>query len=296
MRIKDLTGQRFGSLTALRMGGRRGTQNQICWHVRCDCGTEREVLGAALRSGNTTSCGCVHTAPDRTGQRFGRLVAVREAFRARGGVRWSCQCDCGGEKVVLATDLTKGRIRSCGCEARESWAAAGLARRGDLTDRRFGRLVAVSPLGRAGSSVCMWRCQCDCGAQIERSSSDLTRGRSRSCGCHVQDRKALVNSLDYRRKMQATRQANRRAAKAGAGGKHTQAEVDALLIKQGHRCANPACGADISERYHRDHIMPIALGGHSGIENIQLLCVPCNCRKSDRHPDEWLAEEMRRAA
>lgn len=52
----DLTGQRFGCWTVVERGSHiaYGTK----WKCRCDCGTEREVLGVTLRNGNSKSCGC----------------------------------------------------------------------------------------------------------------------------------------------------------------------------------------------------------------------------------------------
>ncbi len=53
----DLTGQRFGKLTALapaeNIGGR------TAWLCQCDCGAQRVVKTYHLRSGHTTSCGCI---------------------------------------------------------------------------------------------------------------------------------------------------------------------------------------------------------------------------------------------
>ena len=57
---------------------------------------------------------------DLTGQRFGRLVAdVRSDNDKRGECRWECVCDCGKRTVVLSSHLRKGRIKSCGCLAKE---------------------------------------------------------------------------------------------------------------------------------------------------------------------------------
>lgn len=53
---------------------------------------------------------------DRTGARFGRLVAVAYG----GNRRWLCQCDCGVSKTIRSGDLTTGRTKSCGCLNRES--------------------------------------------------------------------------------------------------------------------------------------------------------------------------------
>lgn len=55
--FKDISGMRFGSWTALREAGKRG--KLITWLCKCDCGTEREVIGGHLRNGKTKSCGCM---------------------------------------------------------------------------------------------------------------------------------------------------------------------------------------------------------------------------------------------
>lgn len=61
--LKDLTGQRFGILTVLRIDRSTvGLGGRIKWIVRCDCGTEKAVLANNLskthRPSATKSCGC----------------------------------------------------------------------------------------------------------------------------------------------------------------------------------------------------------------------------------------------
>lgn len=48
----------------------------------------------------------------------------------------------------------------------------------NITDQRFGRLVAVTYLG--GSA---WWCRCDCGNAPVVLTSNLMSGHTRSCGC-----------------------------------------------------------------------------------------------------------------
>lgn len=61
-------------------------------------------------------------ALDLTGQRFGRLVAVKcvgsNKYRNK---LWLCKCDCGGEKITTASILKRGGARSCGCISAELW-------------------------------------------------------------------------------------------------------------------------------------------------------------------------------
>lgn len=57
---------------------------------------------------------------DLTGQRFGRLLVIREYGRSKSGkVTWLCKCDCGAEVVVISGDLRSERTKSCGCLSRE---------------------------------------------------------------------------------------------------------------------------------------------------------------------------------
>ncbi|MCI8935066.1 MAG: hypothetical protein HFE80_11265 [Clostridiaceae bacterium] len=52
---------------------------------------------------------------DLTGQRFGRLVALRPAENIGGRTAWLCRCDCGRETVVRTSRLRSGHTASCGC-------------------------------------------------------------------------------------------------------------------------------------------------------------------------------------
>ena len=66
--IIDLTGKRFGRLTVLEMGESRYQPNgkrRIFWKCKCDCGKIKEVEGASLREGRTTSCGCYRDEHNR---------------------------------------------------------------------------------------------------------------------------------------------------------------------------------------------------------------------------------------
>ena len=52
----------------------------------------------------------------------------------------------------------------------------------DLTGRRYGKLLCLSPAGFKGQQR-LWRCKCDCGKEHVAMSSNLIRGSTQSCGC-----------------------------------------------------------------------------------------------------------------
>lgn len=53
----DITGKKYGRLIAVEHVG-TDKHHYACWKCRCECGNELFVSSAALRSGNTKSCGC----------------------------------------------------------------------------------------------------------------------------------------------------------------------------------------------------------------------------------------------
>lgn len=64
-------------------------------------------------------------ALDLTGQRFGRLVAVRLAGHAGKERLWLCRCDCGTERAIRGHGLRSGNSASCGCVRIESITTHG---------------------------------------------------------------------------------------------------------------------------------------------------------------------------
>lgn len=58
MLTKDLTGQRFGRLKALKIIGKNKHHSNI-WECLCDCGEISNVISHNLISGSTKSCSCL---------------------------------------------------------------------------------------------------------------------------------------------------------------------------------------------------------------------------------------------
>lgn len=60
--------------------------------------------------------------PVTAGERFGRLIVIRQAPSSRTSRdrRVHCTCDCGKSKDFRLSDLRNGKTRSCGCLSRET--------------------------------------------------------------------------------------------------------------------------------------------------------------------------------
>lgn len=55
--LKDVTGNRYGYLTVVRLAN-VDEKRVAYWVCACDCGTEKVLRGNDFKSGGTVSCGC----------------------------------------------------------------------------------------------------------------------------------------------------------------------------------------------------------------------------------------------
>lgn len=119
---------------------------------------------------------------DITGQRFGKLCVLERDFdkNLNHKAYWKCLCDCGNIISVRGQDLRQGKTKSCGCLAKSILTERNLL---DLTNQRFGRLIAKKRIYIKNNHRAVWLCACDCGNQCEVEASSLTSGNTKSCGC-----------------------------------------------------------------------------------------------------------------
>ena len=111
-------GTRYGRLVAVERFGKRG--NDATWLCVCDCGNKAVVVATHLKSGKTSSCGCLKgdTRP-MPGRRFGCWLVESRAGSQGGAILWQCVCDCGTRRTVTGVSLRSGETLSCGCLARQ---------------------------------------------------------------------------------------------------------------------------------------------------------------------------------
>lgn len=93
-------------------------------------------------------------------------------------VAYNCICSCGTPTVATKDQLLHGRKKSCGCLRRKTPPNAH-----DLTDKRFGKLVARRRAGITEQGNALWECDCDCGNRATVISTLLVNGNTKSCGC-----------------------------------------------------------------------------------------------------------------
>lgn len=176
MRFNDITGQKFGRLTALEYVGNGK------WLCRCDCdGKEIETNTYSLTHGLTKSCGCLRREvasssklKDIKGLTFGDWTVLEYA----GSSMWKCRCSCGVIRNVKSESLINGASKSCGHDT------TGYK---DFTDNIIDTWWVVRPVGK------QWECICtNCNRVVMISHDSLLHNRQRKCEC-VKRSKQLID-------------------------------------------------------------------------------------------------------
>ena len=129
---------------------------------------------------------------DLTGQKFGKLTVIERAPNQGGRTAWLCKCDCGNEKIVISKSLKSGNTTSCGCYHKEVVSKQFSK---DITNQRFGKLIALEPTQERKHGSVVWKCQCDCGNIHYTTAELLLRGTTQSCGCTHSRGNALIASF-----------------------------------------------------------------------------------------------------
>lgn len=109
----------------------------------------------------------------------------------------------------------------------------------------------------------------------------LRRAHERTADGRYRERDRQRNHDPQRQENRKTYHHKRRAWKRGSATSFTRAEWKALCAKYDQRCL--CCGE--KKPLTPDHVVPLALGGSNGIENIQPLCWRCNTRKGTKATD-----------
>lgn len=131
---------------------------------------------------------------DLTGQNFGKLTVIKKAEGNYSRIHWECKCNCGNPETIIVSGqhLRSGHTKSCGCLQR---AAARNTNFIDITNQRFGKLIALENIGSNKQGQALWKCKCDCGNIITVKGIDLRFGHTTSCGCRISFGEEKINKI-----------------------------------------------------------------------------------------------------
>lgn len=95
LKHQDLAGQRFGRLIAISRHPENDVRGNVRWICKCDpenCGNEVVVLALSLKSGNTSSCGCLKSDVRRQAMTKHGLRYTPE-YRVWKAIKYRCYSD-----------------------------------------------------------------------------------------------------------------------------------------------------------------------------------------------------------
>ena len=196
MAVKNMQNQKCGKLLVLERDASKTTAAAY-WICQCECGNIKSVRGQSLRDGSVVDCGCgkkerTKRELDTTSllyQTFGYLTVIqRDLTKPTGHGKdsyWICSCKCGATVSVRGTSLKNGSTKSCGCYRKEKNAQIHTL---DLTNKRFGYLIAIEKTEDKNHGSYIWKCLCDCGNVHYVDAATLSQGKCSSCGCRTKSK------------------------------------------------------------------------------------------------------------
>jgi hypothetical protein len=122
---------------------------------------------------------------DLSGQKIGKVYVLENigSKKYKGKTKakyYKCKCDCGNVVNLWSFQLSRNQSPSC--------LKCKLSPAKDISGKRFGRLLAIKPLGkRTKQGLIRWECKCDCGKTTSVRISSLINGHTQSCGCYLKE-------------------------------------------------------------------------------------------------------------
>lgn len=120
------------------------------------------------------------------GKKFNFLTVIDGPIKRPNSrkIYWKCKCDCGTEKEVRADMLKAGTTKSCGCYKNKILINNNIERQTlNLSNRKFGKLLAIKPTSQRKDGRVVWECLCECGNIYYSDTHSLQQGKTKSCGC-----------------------------------------------------------------------------------------------------------------
>lgn len=77
----DITGKRFGRLSAVELSEETNSRSERFWLCLCDCGNHKHAMYSDLKSGKTQSCGCKKTEVTVARNIETKTIPVKQRFQ-----------------------------------------------------------------------------------------------------------------------------------------------------------------------------------------------------------------------
>ena len=133
---------------------------------------------------------------DLTGQKFSHLTVIEMLYGYRANEKQRkrtfarCVCDCGNEKVIEVTHLTRPNV-SCGCMSKYYRQTNN---RTNEIGQTFNFLTILDIDYSVKPSIAI--CECQCGNIVRVSKADVISGHTQSCGCYHKKQTSKHNYKD----------------------------------------------------------------------------------------------------
>lgn len=200
---------------------------------------------------------------------------VRQRKKENSELLRTRQCiTCGKSFIARGTQIRDGQGRYCSnkCSigamtagrSQESYAKSSASLRRSIQEGRYSPPKGASHHQWTGGKPAA------VARQIEKSKTPEGR----------QKRKAYLKANPEKPREWSHKRSSGKVQKLPYG------TVPRIGELQRWKCA--ICAVSVREKYHVDHIMPLAKGGEHTPANLQLLCPSCNVRKSAKHPVDYM--------
>lgn len=100
----DLTGDKYGKLTVVSYYGKY--KGRTAWKCICDCGQEKIVVGHQLRSGKTSSCGCLYYTSNAKRNETHGMSGTR-IYKCWYGMKQRCKRNPNYEGICVCEEWNK---------------------------------------------------------------------------------------------------------------------------------------------------------------------------------------------
>ena len=251
----------------------KNTNAVVKW--QCDKGHTWDACWSSVNNQGSWCpiCEMETRGTDLIGNVFNRLTVISKTNErnATGSIKWLCKCSCGNEILVRTDSLTTGHTNSCGCYNKDRIFESNAQ---ILTGLTFGRLTVVSLNPEYKKRKVSWVCKCSCGNTSIVGTQSLTTGKTKSCGCLMEEvsrKTTTLRNAQYR----SLHKLNEPTASLKLRLRHRKLR-NKILERDNTACV--LCGSIENLQVH--HIVPLCIALVNNTNNLVTLCRKCHFNKA----------------